>query len=89
MTMTNAQYQELQDRLNADYDQALTRAHAHIANGTDYTTEEWQAEVERARIAGLPGNANWLKRTPSPLSLEQVRVNDQFRSLIRMVMSGF
>jgi hypothetical protein len=69
-------YQDRQDELNTAYAAALLRARAHIAAGTDYTREEWQDECERARQAGLPGNANWSHRTPSPLSLDQVRRND-------------
>ena len=62
---------------------ALARARAHIAAGTDYTPEEWTAEVKRARVAGLPGNACWSYRTPSPLSLEQVRANDYLGASLR------
>ena len=58
MTMTNAQYQEIQDQLNAVYDQALARARANGTDGTldrpnCCTPEEWRAEIERARIADL------------------------------------
>jgi hypothetical protein len=69
-------YAENQAELNAAYDQALARARAHIAAGTDYSSAEWAAEVQRAIISGQPGNANWMYRTPSPLSLAQVAAND-------------
>ena len=72
-----------QSELNSQYDQALARARAHIANGTDYSSQEWAAEVERARIAGLPGNACWSYRTPSPLSLDQVNANDRLGQSLR------
>jgi hypothetical protein len=67
---------EKQAILNAEYAVALIKARAHIAAGTDYSPDEWAAEVARARHAGLPENANWLHRTPSPLSLQQVAAND-------------
>ena len=65
-----------QEALNAAYNAALARVREHIARGTDYTPNEWQAEVERARVAGAPGNACWAYRTPSPLSKQQVIAND-------------
>jgi hypothetical protein len=74
-----------QDELNTQYERALNRARSHIANGTDYSPREWAEEVERARVAGLPGNANWSRRTPSPLSLDQVRANDRCMQTSRVV----
>lgn len=71
----NETYEQLQTRLNAEYDAALSRALQHIALGTEMSAEERAAEKERARIAGLPGNANWSHRTPSPLYPEQVLAN--------------
>ena len=76
-------YEEKQEELNAEYDRALARARAHIANGTDYTSEEWEAEKERARIAGSNENVNSAHRTFLPLSLEQVKANDEAEAYLK------
>jgi hypothetical protein len=79
----NETYEQRQSILDADYRAAERLARAHIAAGTEMTQEEIANEHARALFAASRGNANWMNRTASPLTIKQVKANDAMAARIK------